>query len=60
MQEKNVLYSKLSDDNKALAGKLFKAIKMLIDEKCARQTSETQTTELNQLVKRLQLENVGN
>lgn len=46
--------------HKDLAGKLFKAIKMLIDEKCTRQASETQTAELIQLVARLQSEKVLN
>lgn len=58
LQEKNLEHAKLEGNNKNLAGKLFKAIKMLIDEKCGRQASEAHSGELVQVVARLRSEKV--
>lgn len=51
-------YNHLQHIQKDLARKLLKSIKMLIDEKCARQLSDGRTNELNDQVARLHLEKV--
>lgn len=51
-------YNHLLNAQKDLARKLLKSIKMLIDEKCARQLSDGRANEMKDQVARLHLEKV--